>query len=116
MMRPVGRAVVAQLRRLATGGLEVPLTGALAADGLLVVVVNPRQVLDFARATGQLVNTDAFDAQILAHFAGVIRPPVRPLPDAQTHALAALATHRRQLVDILTVEKNRLRTASTSIR
>lgn len=73
--------VVAQVRRLApvlivleaTGGLEVPLTGALAADGLPVVVVNPRQVRDVARATGQLANTDALDAQILAHFAEVIR-------------------------------------------
>jgi transposase len=79
--------VVAQLRRLApvrivleaTGGLEVALAGALAADGLPVVVVNPRQVRDFARAIGQLAKTDALDAQILAHFAEVIRPQIRPL-------------------------------------
>ena len=68
----------------ANGELEVSLTGTLAADGLPVVVVNPRQVLDFARATGQLAKTDALDAQILAHFAEVIRPEVRPLPDVQT--------------------------------
>src|SRR5207249_1324399 len=105
--------VVAQVRRLApvlivleaTGGLEVPLTGALAADGLPVVVVNPRQVRDFARATGQLAKTDALDAQILAHFAEVIRPAVRPLPDEQTQALAALATRRRQLVEMLTAAR-----------
>lgn len=116
--------VVAQLRRLApvrivleaTGGLEMCLAGALAADGLPVVVVNPRQVRDFARATGQLAKTDALDAQILAHFAEVIRPQVRPLPDAQTQALAALTTRRRQLVEMLTAEKNRLRTAAPVIR
>ena len=61
----------------ATGGLEVPLTGALAAAGLPVVVINPRQVRDFARATGQLAKTDRLDAQILARFAEAIRPPVR---------------------------------------
>lgn len=68
----------------ATGGLEVPLAGALAAVGLPVVVVNPRQVRDFARATGQLAKTDRLDAQILARFAEAIRPPLRPVPDAQT--------------------------------
>jgi transposase len=116
--------VVAQLRPLAlvrivleaTGGLEVPLVGALAAARLPVIVVNPRQVRDFARATGQLAKTDALDAQILAHFAEVIRPPSRPLPDAQTQALAALAARRRHLVEMLTAEKNRLRTAAPAIR
>ncbi len=62
----------------ATGGLEVPLAGALAAVGLPVVVINPRQVRDFARATGQLAKTDRLDAQILARFAEAIRPPPRP--------------------------------------
>ena len=94
----------------------MPLADALAADGLPVVVVNPRQVRDFARATGQLAKTDALDAQILAHFAEVIRPQIRPLPDAQTQALAALTTRRRQLIEMLTAEKNRLRTAAPSIR
>lgn len=116
--------VVAQLRPLAlvrivveaTGGLEVPLVGALAAARLPVIVVNPRQVRDFARATGQLAKTDALDAQILAHFADVIRPPSRPLPDAQTQALAALVARRRHLVEMLTAEKNRLRTAAPAIR
>lgn len=93
----------------ATGGLEVPLAGALAAAGLPVVVVNPRQVRDFARATGQLAKTDRLDAQILARFAEVIRPPVRPIPDEQTQALAALVARRRQLIEMLTAEKNRLR-------
>jgi transposase len=78
----------------ATGGLEVPLAGALAAAGLPVVVVNPRQVRDFARATGQLAKTDRLDAQVLAHFAEAIRPPIRPVPDEQTQALAALVARR----------------------
>ena len=100
----------------ATGGLEVPLVGALAAARLPVIVVNPRHVRDFARATGQLAKTDALDAQILAHFAEAIRPPFRPLPDAHTQALAALAARRRHLVEMLTAEKNRLRTATPATR
>lgn len=100
----------------ATGGLELPLTGALAAAGMPVVVVNPRQVRDFAKATGKLAKTDALDAQVLAQFAEVIRPEPRPLPDDQTQMLAALLTRRRQLVEMLTAEKNRLATARTPIR
>lgn len=100
----------------ATGGLEVPLTGALAAAGLPVVVINPRQVRDFARATGQLAKTDRLDAQILARFADAIRPPVRPVPDEQTQALAALVARRRQLIEMLTAEKNRLRLAARPIQ
>jgi len=100
----------------ATGGYEISVTGALAAAGLPVVVVNPRHVRDFAKATGTLAKTDALDAQTLAHFAEVIHPAQRPLPDEQTQALAALVARRRQLVDMLTAEKNRLRQASTQIR
>jgi transposase len=100
----------------ATGGLEVPLTGALAAARLPVVVVNPRQVRDFAKATGQLAKTDAIDAQVLARFAEAIRPAPRPLPDEQTQALAALVTRRQQLIDMLIAEKNRLASARPSIR
>ena len=100
----------------ATGGLEIPLTGALAAAGMPVVVVNPRQVRDFAKATGQLAKTDALDAQVLAQFAEVLRPAPRPLPDAQTQTLAALLTRRRQLVEMLTAEKNRLASAHTPVR
>jgi transposase len=100
----------------ATGGLEIPLTSALATAGLPVVVVNPRQVRDFARARGLLAKTDALDAQVLAHFAEVLRPQPRPLPDTEARALAALLTRRRQLVEMLTAEKNRLGSASASIR
>jgi len=100
----------------ATGGLELPITGILAAAGVPVVVVNPRQVRDFAKATGRLAKTDALDAQTLAHFAEVLRPEPRPLPDEQTQALAALLARRRQLVEMLTAEKHRLSSAHTPVR
>jgi len=100
----------------ATGGLEVPLAGALPAAGLPIVIINPRQVRDFARATGQLAKTDRLDAQILARFAEAIRPPVRPFPDEQMQALAALVARRRQLIEMLTAEKNRLRLAARPLQ
>ena len=100
----------------ATGGLEVALAGALAAAPLPVVVVNPRQVRDFARSTGALAKTDRLDAQILARFAEAVRPEPRPLPDAQAQELSALLQRRRQLVDMLTAEKNRLQAAPRRIR
>jgi len=100
----------------ATGGLELPVVGALAAAGLPVVVVNPRQVRDFAKATGQLAKTDILDAAVLAHFAEAVRPPVRPLPDAATQALDALLTRRRQLLDMRTAEQNRLGSAPQPVR
>ena len=93
----------------ASGGLELPLVAALAAAALPVVVVNPRQVRDFARATGALAKTDALDAAVLAHFAEAVRPPVRPLRDAETQALNALAARRHQVMIMLVSEKNRLR-------
>src|SRR5437660_8714290 len=98
----------------ATGGLERAVTSALATAGLPVVVVNPRQVRDFARATGPLAKTDALDARALAHFADVIRPTPRPLPDAQTQELRALLGRRQQLIVMRTAEQNRL--AGTSER
>jgi transposase len=100
----------------ATGGLELPVLAALGSVGLPVVAVNPRQVRDFAKATGKLAKTDAIDAQVLAHFAEAVRPAVRPLPDAATRALGELVTRRRQLVEMLTAEENRRKTASTAIR
>ena len=98
----------------ATGGLERLVTSALATAGLPVVVVNPRQARDFARATGQLAKTDALDARALAHFADVIRPTLRPLPDAQTQELRGLLGRRQQLIVMRTAEQNRL--AGTSGR
>ncbi len=100
----------------ATGGLEISLTGALATAGLPIVVVNPRQVRDFAKATGKLAKTDAIDAHVLAHFAEAVRPTPRPLPDAQTQAISAMLARRRQIVAMLTAEKNRLRTANGAVR
>jgi transposase len=118
-------ALVARLRPLApalivleaTGGFETATVAAVAAAGLAVVVANPRQVRDFARATGQLAKTDALDAQILALFAERVRPEPRPLPDAATQTLDALLTRRRQLLEMLTAEKNRLGfAAATPVR
>lgn len=103
----------------ATGGFEVPLAGALAAVDPPVVVINPCQpcqVRDFARTTGQLAKTDRLDAQILARFAEAIHPPVRPVLDEQTQALAALVARRRQLIEMLTAEKNRKRLAARPIQ
>jgi transposase len=98
----------------ATGGLERIATAALATAGLPVVIVNPRQARDFARATGQWAKTDALDARALAHFADVIRPTPRPLPDTQTQELRALLSRRQQLIGMRTAEQNRL--AGTSER
>ena len=99
-----------------TGGLELSLVAALAAAALPVVVVNPRQVRDFARATGTLAKTDALDAAVLAHFADVVRPSVRPLKDAETQALNSLAARRNQVMTMLVSEKNRLGTAISAVR
>jgi transposase len=98
----------------ATGGLERAVTSALATAGLPVVVVNPRQVREVARATGQLAKTDALDARALAHFADVIRPTPRSLPDAQTQELRALLGRRQPWIAMRTAAQHRL--AGTSGR
>ena len=116
-------ALVAQLETIkpesvileSTGGLETPLVAALAAAALPVVVVNPRQVRDFAKSTGQLAKTDRLDALILAHFGEAVRPPIRPLRDADTQALSALLSRRRQVSAMLTAEKNRLSRATPEV-
>ncbi len=100
----------------ATGGLEMPVAAALATAGLPVAVVNPRQVRKFAEATGQLAKTDKIDAQVLAHFAEAIRPAPRALPDEQAQQLGALLARRRQLVEMLAAEKNRLHSAGSRVR
>jgi len=92
----------------ATGGYELLAVAALAAAGLPVVVVNPRQVRDVAKATGQLAKTDRIDAGVLALFAERVRPDVRPLPNAEAQGLDALLTRRRQLLEMLQAERNRL--------
>jgi transposase len=100
----------------ATGGLELPVATVLGAGGLPVAVVNPRQVRDFAKATGSLAKTDAVDAAVLARFAEAVRPLPRPTPDAATQALAALVRRRRQLVEMLTAERHRRATAAPAVR
>lgn len=100
----------------ATGGLEAPVTAALATAGLPVVVVNPRQARDFAKATGRLSKTDALDAQVLARLGQTLRPPVRALKNEETQELEALLTRRRQIVEMLTMEKNRLPAAGPRVR
>ena len=117
-------ALVDRLRELAptlivleaTGGVQLPVVGALAAAGLPVVAMNPRQVRDFAKATGKLAKTDRIDAQILAHFADAVRPEVRPLPDAATRELAILVARRRQLLEMRVAEQNRSRGVPPRIR
>lgn len=94
----------------ATGGYQAAVAAELGANKLPVAVVNPRQVRDFAKATGRLAKTDAIDAAALAHFAESIRPEPRPMPDELTLELQALVTRRRQLIDMRTAESNRLET------
>lgn len=121
---PAIRDLVATLRRLrpqrvvleATGGYEHLVVAACATAGLPVVVVNPRQIRDFARSTGQLAKTDAIDAHIVALFAARVQPPERPLPDAARRTLDALLTRRRQLLEMLTAERNRLAQALPAVR
>jgi transposase len=91
----------------ATGGYEMPTVGTLASAGYAVVAVNPRQIRDFARAAGRLAKTDAIDAAVIARFAEVMQPPVRPLDDEHTQALSELVARRRQLLDMLAAERNR---------
>jgi transposase len=100
----------------ATGGYERAPVAALATAGLPVVVANPRQVRNFARATGQLAKTDTLDAGILARFADRVRPAVRPLPEPATQELAALLARRRQLLEMLSAERQRLSLAAASVR
>jgi transposase len=100
----------------ATGGLEAPVTAALATAGMPVAVVNPRQARDFAKATGVLAKTDTLDARMLARFGEQLKPPVRALHDEETRALEALLMRRRQLLEMLTMEKNRLHSATAPVR
>jgi transposase len=99
----------------ATGTLELPVAAALAAVGLPLAIVNPRQVRDFAKATGHLAKTDRLDAQVLAHFAQAVQPAAQVLPSAEQQHLHALLTRRRQLMEMLVAERNRLHTARPSV-
>jgi transposase len=100
----------------ATGRLEMPLAAGLQTNCLPVVIINPRQVRDFARATGALAKTDAIDARLLALFGLRIRPEVRPLPDKQAREMTSLLARRRQLMEMLVAEQNRLSRADEDIQ
>ncbi len=100
----------------ATGGLERSLGRPLTAAELPVVVSNPRQVRDFAKAAGRLAKTDTLDAQTLAHYAEAMRPPVRRLPDAPAQELSATLARRSQLREMLSAEQHRQGTAVPSVR
>jgi len=91
----------------ATGGYELKLLERLLEKSLPAVVVNPRQMREFARASGRLAKTDTIDAAVLAHYAEVMDPQLRKLPDAQTRKLRALLTRRRQLLVMMVAESNR---------
>jgi transposase len=100
----------------ATGGYELSALAALGCAELPAVAVNPRQVRDFAKAVGRLAKTDVLDAQLLAQFAAVVKPALRPLPDAATRELAGLLARRRQLIEMRTAETNRLSLAVEAVR
>ena len=113
-------ALIKKLRRIdveltvfeSTGGYELLAASSLAESGLPVVIVNPRQVRNFARATGILAKTDAIDARVIARFAEAVKPDIRPLKDRATSELTALVTRRRQLIEMIVAERNRLKLAN----
>jgi transposase len=111
-----GSVPIALIVLEATGGYEIPVVAALSAAGLPVVVVNARQVRDFARAVGQLAKTDAIDAAVLAHFAEAVRPEPRALPDELTQTLQGWLARRRQLLEMLLAEEQRLTLTLRNIR
>ncbi len=116
--------LVAKMKRLApslivleaTGGYEVTVAAELQSRGFPVAVVNPRQIRDFARSVGILAKTDILDAKVIARYAATIQPPSRSLPDGQTQQLGTIITRRRQVIAMLTAEKNRLPQASPVVR
>jgi transposase len=99
-----------------TGGFEILVVAELSRAGLPVVVVNAKRIRDFAKATGRLAKTDKLDAKVLAHFAAAVRPAVRTLQSAEEEQLTALLTRRKQVLEMLTMEKNRLVTVRPSMR
>jgi transposase len=96
----------------ATGGYETVVASALGAAQLPLAVVNPRQIRDFARATGKLAKTDRIDAAAIAHFAEAVRPAARPIADAEAQALGELVARRRQVIEMIIAERHRRRMAS----
>jgi transposase len=115
LVKRLQKLCVSRIVLEASGGYEIAAASELAAAGLPVAVVNPRQVRGFARATGRLAKTDALDARVLAHFAELIQPQARLLPDAQSRELMALVARRRQVVERLTADGNRQDHAGASL-
>ena len=105
-LRPLGPHLVVLE---ATGGFELTVAAALVSAAIPLAVVNPRQIRDFARATGQLAKTDALDAKVIARFAAKVQPEARPVPDEQARALGELVARRRQVIEMMTAERNRRR-------
>lgn len=112
----LGELIPALVVMEATGGYESPLAYALNKAGIPCAVVNPRESRDFAKATKKLAKTDIIDARVLAHFAAAIKPEPRPLSDEQTQELGAILARRRQVVEMITAEKNRLHTARKPVK
>jgi len=100
----------------ASGGYQAAVVAGLALAQLPIAVVNPRQVRDFAKATGRRAKTDALDAAVLAHFGEALKPEPKPLEDEQAAALGALVARRRQVVEMITAETNRIAQSQTAVR
>jgi len=100
----------------ATGGFEVALAAELGVAEIPTAVVNPRQIRDFAKSVGMLAKTDILDARIIARFAATVQPIPHPMPDAEAQELGAITARRRQIISMITAEKNRLGTASKAVK
>jgi transposase len=115
LVEEISKALPALVVLEATGGLELAVAAALAVAGIDVAVINPRQIRDFAKSLGRLAKTDSLDAGVLARFGEAIQPIPRPLPDAQSRQLSALCARRRQIVEMITAEKNRLHIVDAAV-
>jgi transposase len=100
----------------ATGGYEMPAVATLSTTGIPVTLANPRQIRDFAKATGRLAKTDGIDARVIAHFAAAIQPSPKSIPDDQTQEFKELLMRRRQVIEMITAEKNRLDKGGTAVK
>jgi transposase len=100
----------------ATGGYEITIAAELQSNGLPVAVINPRHIRDFARSVGILAKTDILDARVIARFAATVQPTARVLPESETRELGAILMRRRQIITMLTAEKNRLHQANQTVK
>jgi transposase len=100
----------------ATGGYETVVAAALSAAGIAVALTNPRQIRDFAKATGRLAKTDSIDARVIAHFAAAVKPSPKPVSDDQAREFKEMLMRRRQIIEMITAEKNRLGKARSSVK